>query len=149
MARKIVLAVMLLLCESAAFAQHHSQSTILDGSKNPELIADSHAQRHWLLLTAANPGNLNNLAEFDKFTALSIITDFKAQYLRMVTTYNQQAFESEKNGGRGDIAAFQAQIDSLVAQTLRELSNRLTPLAYRYVENNMKAHKTNVKRIVN
>ena len=57
---------------------------------------------------------------------LSVLTDFKTQYLSLIATYNTSAKAALLNGGQPDLPSFLQQRDDLVSSTRAALGLRLT-----------------------
>lgn len=126
-------------------------TTIIDGSKNPELIPDATAYRMWLLTVSlpANPTeqDLNaqqahlaklQLATRDYLTLQGILVDFKSRYVELINRYNESA---KAQGIQADQTLFLQQRDDLVQITRTTINLRLPPDAATRVNAAVQGHK--------
>jgi hypothetical protein len=103
---------------------------MIDGSKNPEQIADSTAYRLFLLTVAETSSPTDErkarqlaflkqagLDDNDTKAAIPILANFKAQYADLIKQYNQSVDAANKNGTAPDIVTFLRQRDQLVQST--------------------------------
>src|SRR5713226_3421754 len=103
---RIILVAILTVFASACLAQNppHQHDTIVDGAKNPELIPDSTALRLWLVTVSELPNataqdrdrqhaHLSSLRlnELDNLQLVTLLADFKSQYLNLIERYNESA----------------------------------------------------------
>lgn len=116
-----------------------SQITIVDGSKNPELIPDSTAYRLYLVSVSELPNataesrarqnshlRLIGLGDGDLQTLVTILAEFKSQYLALIDRYNQSATAALAKGLQPDQKTFLQQRDDLVQSTRDAIKRTLT-----------------------
>ena len=121
--------------------QHqHPTVTVVDGAKNPELIPDSTAYRVWLVTVSLPPHATEKERAFqqahlrtlklasgvDSLQLLTILTEFKSQYLSLIARYNESAKAALLNGSQPDEKLFLQQRDDLVSSTRAAIAQRLT-----------------------
>lgn len=113
-----VLASLVLVFAVSAWAQNPphqhtvAPTTVIDGAKNPELIPDSTAFRHWLLITSVVPNASNadflrqqaevsqlGLTESEKLKLFLVLANFRSQYETLIRRHNELA----KAGNHPDI----------------------------------------------
>jgi hypothetical protein len=112
---------------------------MIDGSKNPEQIADSTAYRLFLRTVAetSNPTperkarqlsflKQAGLDDNDTKAAVPVLARFKAQYDDLIKQYNQSVDEANKNGTAPDITTFLSQRDELVQSTRDALNQAVS-----------------------
>ncbi len=129
-------------------AHHHAANvvTIIDGSKNPELIPDETAFWLWLVNVSTLPNttdeerNLQTLRlsklQFshpaDRLTLLPILTEFKTSYTNLINDYNEQQQAAWARGKvtlsqqQSDLKLFLQRRDDLVAATRTAISHQLS-----------------------
>ncbi len=134
--------------------QHAVDVTVVDGAKNPELIPDSTAYRLWLV-TVSLPANATDqqrtfqhahlskvqLNDGDYAALVSILTDFKNQYLSMISQYNESSKATLLKGAQPDQKTFLQQRDNLVAFTRILIKQRLSPNGADRVEGHVQHEK--------
>lgn len=143
--------------------QHHaidpSQVTVVDGSKNPELIPDSTAYRLWLLTVSLPPNatdadrtlqqahlsKLRLLADADRLALLSVLTEFKSKYLALVGNFNEAETAALLKGNHADKASFLRQREALVSDTRITIKQLLTPDGADRVDAHVKGEKQHMQ----
>ncbi len=127
--------------QTSALQHHHPDVTVVDGAKNPELIPDSTAYRLWLVTVSLPPNStaqertfqqahlrkLQLTSGIDSLQFLTILTEFKSQYLSMIARYNESARATLAQGGIPDQKLFLQQRDGLVSATRAAITQRLSP----------------------
>ena len=151
----IVCLSMLFLPQQTIAQQHqHVAAIVIDGSKNPELIPDSTAFRHWLLMASVVPNAPNGdfvrqqaevsklrLVDSEKLKLLTILADFRSQYEALIQQHNEQA----QAGKHPDINLLLQQRDSLVEATRVNIRTILLPNNADKIENAVQAYKIQIK----
>lgn len=143
----------------AQTANHQHPETVVDGSVHPELIPDSAALQHWLLVVSelpnAKPEDLSRqkahldrlqISELDQIRLKIILADFKAQYLSTVNEYNNAATTAQLRGNEPPSQAdFMRKLDSLLDATKNTISLRLAPESASRVEAAVNEQKKRIK----
>jgi hypothetical protein len=133
--------------------QHqHPNETVVEGAKNPELIPDSMAYRLWLVTVSLPPNATEKertfqqahlkklqLTDADNLELLSVLTEFKSQYLGLIGRYNESAKAALRHGGQADEKSFLQQRDDLVSSTRDAIAQRLTHDGAARIEIHVKA----------
>ena len=140
--------------------QHqHPDVTVVDGAKNPELIPDTIAYRLWLVTVSLTPdatdkertfqqAHLNKLqltSSVDYLQLLSILTDFKRQYLSLIASYNESAKAALLKGSQADEKLFLQQRDYLVSDTRTVIAQRLTPDSAARIDAHVQGEKKRIQ----
>lgn len=113
--------------------------TRIDGSKNPELIADSKAARLFIIdlsipanasdklvrSQASRLSNLNLSAQDIQYLRANLEI-FRSQFDYLVSEYNRKATNADARGAPADTAFFNQQVDDLIATTQKNIVNRIS-----------------------
>jgi len=132
--------------------------TVVDGAKNPELIPDSTAYRVWLV-TVSLPSNATDkerafqqahlrklqLSGADYSTLLSVLSDFKDQYLTLIASFNESAKAALLHGSQPDQQSFLQLRDDLVSSTRASIAQRLSPDGAARVEAHVQGEKSHIQ----
>ena len=165
--RKIItLMVVLSVFALAASAQtsplqHHdidANVTVIDGSKNPELIPDSTAYRLYLVTISELPNatakdrtrqqshlGMIGLQEIDRQRLITVLADFKSQYLALIDRYNQSATAALARNEQPNQNLFSQQRDDLVQSTRDALKLALTANGMARFNAQVQAEKAHMK----
>lgn len=132
--------------------------TVIDGAKNPELISDSTAYRVWLVMVSLPPNstekqrafqqahlNKLQLTSTDNLALLSVLEDFKTQYLGLIARYNESAKAALLNGGQADQKSFLQQRDDLVSSTRDAIAQRLTQDGTSRIDAHVQGEKSHIQ----
>jgi hypothetical protein len=119
---------------SLAGAQASSPSTTLvvlvDGSKNPELISDDLALRHFLLAVAAHeqPSQAESDRQDAQLTPLGLSGPDRQELTRQLglMTTQLEALEAESDGSGASPSDVRARRNSLIAQTAASVRKALS-----------------------
>ncbi len=147
MTRYVTTVLILFVFALGAWAQNsppqhqHSQVavTTLDGSAHPELISDSTAYRLYLVTVSEEPNataeararqnshlGMIGLQDGDRQQLVTILADFKSQYLALIDRFNQSATAALAQGMQPDQKTFLQQRDDLVQSTRDAIKRALT-----------------------
>jgi hypothetical protein len=140
-------------------SQHqHPNENVVDGAKNPELIPDSTAYRLWLVTVSLPPNATEKertfqqahlkklqLTDADNLKLLSVLTEFKSQYLDLIGRYNESAKAALRHGGQTDEKPFLQQRDDLVSSTRDEIAQRLTHEGAARIEVHVQGEKNHIQ----
>lgn len=137
---------------------HQHADTVVDGAKNPELIPDSTAYRLWLVTVSELPNataqdrdrqraHLANLqlTELENLQLVTVLADFKGQYLSLIERYNESARAALANGGQPDLKLFLQQRDDLVQTTRAAIALRLLPESVSRLDVHVQEHKKHIQ----
>jgi len=127
--------------------------TVIDGAKNPELIPDSTVYRLWLVTVSELPNataedrdrqraHLSSLqlTELDNLQLITLLADFKGQYLSLIDRYNESV-----KAGHGDLKLFLQQRDDLVQTTKAAIALRLSPESASRLDARVQEHKKHIQ----
>ena len=130
--------------------QHNVPTNLIDGSKTPDLIPDSTAFRHWLLITSVVPNASNadfvrqqaevsklGLTESEKLKLRLVLANFRRQYEALIQRHNDRA----KAGKHPDLNLLLQQLDDLVASARTAINTTLSSDSVARIENLVKIHK--------
>jgi hypothetical protein len=155
----IALSVFALGTQAQTPQHQHLDVTVVDGAKNPELIPDSTAYRMWLVTVSLPPNATEQERTFqqahlkklqltnsvDHLALLSILTEFKSQYLSLIARYNEAAKAALLNGGQADEKLFLQQRDDLVSSTRAAIARQLAPESAARVDAHVQGEKKQIR----
>lgn len=135
-----------------------SNVAVVDGAKNPELIPDSTAYRLWLV-TVSVPTNATDkqrtfqrahlnrvhLAAADNAQLVSLPTDFKNQYQRLISQYNESAKAALLGGKQADQQSFLQARDDLVSRTRAAITRGLAPESAALIDAHVQREKAHMQ----
>lgn len=108
-------------------------TTVVDGSKHPELIPDATAYRLYFLTVANMTPHLRDaqlamagLSTSEVVLATKTLEDFKRSYDLLSEEYNRSVSDSERSGVTPDSHAFVQKRDALVERTRASLLSALS-----------------------
>lgn len=135
-----------------------SQITVVDGSKNPELIPDSTIYRLFLLAVstgsypteqeqARQDAHLTDigLSGADRLQAVMILTNFKLQYQSLIKRYNESAVAALAQNSQPDERTFLQQRDDLVQATRDALKRTLSAPAMTRFDAHVQGERKHVR----
>jgi hypothetical protein len=138
--------------------QHQHSDTVIDGAKNPELIPDSTALRLWLVTVSELPNATAQdrdrqsahlaklrLTELDNLQLVTLLADFKSQYLSLIDRYNESAKAALAHGVEPDLKLFLQQRDDLVQTTKAAMALRLSHETVTRIDAHVQEHKKNIQ----
>ncbi len=144
-----------------AWAQNsppHQHDTVVDGAKNPELIPDSTALRLWLVTVSELPNataqdrdrqraHLSGLKlnELDNLQLVTLLADFKGQYLNLIERYNESAKAALAHHSQPDLKLFLQQRDDLVQTTKAAIALRLSREGTARIDARVKQQKKRIQ----
>ena len=144
--------------QSPAPQHQHPVLTVIDGAKNPELIPDSTAYRLWLVTVSLPPNSTEKQRTFqqahlkklrltgpDSPALLSVLTEFKSQYLSLIALYNESAKAALLNGSQADQKGFLQQRDDLVSSTRAAIAQRLTQEGAARIDAHVQGEKSHIQ----
>lgn len=134
-------------------------TTVIDGSKNPELISDSTAYRMWLLTVSvpSNPSEqeinaqkahlakLHLTSDVDYLVLQPILAEFKSRYVSLVNHFNESAKAALARGTQPDQTLFLQQRDDLIQATQAAISLRLSPESTSRIDKVVQDHKKSIR----
>ena len=152
----LILAVgcsLLQTARSQAPQHQHEQSQVINGAEHPELIPNSTAFRHWLLMASvtSNPSDLDlarqraelsklGFIESENLKLLLVLADFRGRYEALIQRHNDLA----RAGKHPDLSLLLQQLDDLVESTKTAIKTTLSPHNSTEIENLVNAHKREI-----
>ncbi len=154
----LVLSVFALGTWAQTSSSHLHPDTVIDGAKNPELIPDSTALRLWLVTVSELPNataqdrdrqrahlSMLQLSELDNLQLVTLLANFKGQYLSLIDRYNESAKAALAHGGQPDLNLFLQQRDDLVQTTRAAIALRLSPESASRIDARVQEHKKHIQ----
>jgi hypothetical protein len=137
---------------------HQHAATVIDGAKNPELIPDSTAYRLWLVTVSELPSATAQdsdrqrshlasleLTELENLQLVTLLADFKGQYLTLIERYNESAKAALAHGVQPNLNLFLQQRDDLVQSTRAAIALRLSPESVSRIDAVVHEHKKHIQ----